>query len=155
MKPITISNDVFKHNNKELEFIGIFIESKGYSIYFKDVDNIEYLNNGTEIIKPIYKNPLEYILEKFNGFISPVEEIENPFKFYNILTSGNIPKELEVINKIAHHIGYEIAPALDIKVYSDSWSYKEPMLDSKGKPILLSNLLVGIIFVLPSNISNS
>ena len=139
MKEITISNGIFKHNNKELEFIGLFIESRGYQVYYKDGTNIEFLDNGEEIIDPKYINPLRALLEKSNGFIAPVEEIENPFKFYNILTSGNIPEELEAINKMAHYIGLKIAPLLDIKVFSDEWSYKDPMLDSKGNPILLNN----------------
>ena len=139
MKEIIISNGIFKHNNKELEYIGLFIESRGYQVYYKDGTNIEFLDNGTEIIDPKYINPLGVLLEDSNGFIAPVEEIENPFKFYNILTSGNIPKELEAINKMAHYIGLKIAPLLDIEVYSDSWSYREPSLDSRGNPILLAD----------------
>lgn len=139
MKEIIIRNGIFKHNNKELEFIAIFEESKGYSIYYKDVNNMEFLDNGTRITKPTYKNPLEILLEETKGFISPIDEIETPFKFYNVLTSGNIPKELEIINKIAHYIGLEISPALNIKVYSDEWSYKEPVYNKRGEPMKLPN----------------
>ena len=138
MKQIIVSNDVFKHNGKELEFIGIFIESRGYTLFYKDADNIEFLDDGTEIIKPVFKNPIDYLLDKNNGFIAPLDEIDNPYKFYNILTSGEIPQELKQLNNIAHYIGMQIAPLLDIKLYSDSWSYRE-IKDSNGNPIKLNN----------------
>ena len=136
MKEIIIRDGIFKHDNKELEFIGIYEKSRGYSIFYKDVNNIELLDSGIEIKKPIYINPLIKVLEDSKGFIRPSEEIENPFKFYNVLTSGESNKELEFINSIAKVIGFEIAPSLELKIFSDSWTYGKPMLDSKGNPIL-------------------
>lgn len=107
MNELIISNGTFKHSEKELDFIGIFEEARGYSIFYKDSNNIEFLDDGTEIIEPAYINPLRILLKQNNGFITPAEEMENPFKFYNILTSGEIPEELKYINKIVHYIGFE------------------------------------------------
>lgn len=125
MKEIIISNGIFKHNNKELEFIGIFEESRGYSIFYKDVNHITILEDGTDQLEPTYINPLRVYLEDSKGFITPTDEIENPFKFYSILTSGEIPKELNILNILARSIGEDIAPLLDIEVYKDGWSYRE------------------------------
>ena len=139
MKQIIISNSVFKHDGKELEFIGIFEESKGYSMFYKDNNHTEFLEDGTEIIEPAYKNPLEILLPKTKGFITPFDEIENPFKFYNLLTNGVESEELEFINKLAKNIGFELAPVFNIEIFSDSWSYKDPIYDKKGNPIKLPN----------------
>lgn len=136
MKEIIVSNDIFKHNDKELEFIGLFIESKGYAIYIKHNNHYkETLKDGTDILETIYLNPIASIN---NGFIEPYQEIDNPFKFYSILTSGEIPQELN-LNRIAKWIGKEIAPLLDVKIYSDEWSYSDPITDKKGNPIILNN----------------
>ena len=139
MKDLVISNDVFKHNNQEIEFIGLFEESKGYLIYYKMEDYKEFLDDGTEVTAPTYIKVRNPILEKSNWYIPPTEEIDNPFKFYGVLTSGAIPEELERINRIALYIGYEIAPLLDIKIYSDNWIYSEPLTNKKGEIIKLPN----------------
>ena len=138
MKEIIISNGTFKHDNKKLDFIGIFEESKGYSIYYLDNKHTEFKEDGTEILDPTYINPLGILLDKSNGFITLFDEIENPNKFYNILTGGVESEELDYIHKLAHHIGYTIAPALEIKVYSDEFKYNL-IYDGKGELIKLPN----------------
>lgn len=140
---LLISDGIFKYNETELEFIGLFEESKGYCFFYKSyinmaLDDLEEKISPNKI--PVYLNILELNgLDDNGGFLEPQNEIENPFKFYNILTSGEIPQELNIIKSIAKTIALEIAPALNIKLYDD-WNYKEIPKQSIQQPY--NNLLV-------------